>query len=55
MSAPSEKKVVVSVLPAVWSVKLPMKVPDPLHVASVHAPLPGVQPRTLTFLFYVLS
>jgi hypothetical protein len=50
MSAPSEKKVVVSVLPAVWSVKLPMKVPDPAHAASEQVPLPGVQPRTLTDL-----
>src|ERR1700691_2766349 len=48
MSAPSEKNVVVSVLPAVWSVKFPMKVPEPLQVASEHAPLPGVQPSTLT-------
>src|SRR5665811_1817336 len=50
MSAFCEKNVVASVLPAAWSVKLPMNVPVPAHVVRVHAALPGVQPSTLTLL-----
>src|SRR5580692_2453209 len=48
MSAPSEKNVVVSDLPAVWSVKLPTKVPVPGQAASEQAVFGGFQPRTLT-------
>src|SRR5665213_1892919 len=55
MSAFWEKKVVVSVLPAVWSVKFPTNVPLPLQVESEHAPAAGVQPRTFTDFLYVLS
>src|ERR1035437_4434315 len=48
MSAFCAKKFEVSVLPAVWSVKLPTNVPLPLHVERLHAPAAGVHPRALT-------